>query len=45
MVPPAQVYTFHVLLIEHGRKTCRARRPDCAACTLADLCPSAFKCP
>ena len=44
MVPPAQVYTFHVLLIQHGRKTCRARRPDCAACTLRDLCPSAFKC-
>jgi endonuclease-3 len=44
MVPPAQVYTFHVLLIKHGRNICHARRPDCAACALADICPSAFKC-
>jgi endonuclease-3 len=40
-VPAARVYAFHVLLIEHGRKVCRARRPDCAACALKDLCPSA----
>jgi len=26
-------------LIEHGRAVCTARRPDCAACVLADLCP------
>jgi endonuclease-3 len=29
------------LLIEHGRRICHARRPDCPACVLADLCPSA----
>jgi endonuclease-3 len=40
-VPAARVYAFHVLLIEHGRKVCRARRPDCPACVLADRCPSA----
>ena len=28
-------------LIYHGRKVCSARKPDCAACTLTDLCPSA----
>ena len=44
-VPAARVYAFHVLLIEHGRKVCRARRPDCPACALADLCPSASLCP
>jgi endonuclease-3 len=28
------------LLIFHGRRVCQARNPDCAACTLNDLCPS-----
>ncbi len=30
------------LLIWHGRKVCSARKPKCAQCVLADLCPSAF---
>ena len=29
------------LLIWHGRRVCDARKPRCADCTLADLCPSA----
>ncbi len=29
------------LLIDHGRAVCTAINPDCAACVLADLCPSA----
>ena len=29
------------LLIFHGRQICVARRPRCAECPLADLCPSA----
>jgi endonuclease-3 len=29
------------LLIFHGRQACVARRPRCADCVLADLCPSA----
>lgn len=28
-------------LIWHGRRVCHARKPRCAACTLAPLCPSA----
>ena len=28
-------------LIHHGRDTCIARRPQCGACELRDLCPSA----
>lgn len=28
------------LLIDHGRATCRALRPECGACPIADLCPS-----
>jgi endonuclease-3 len=30
-------------LIEHGRAVCDAKRPVCGACTLAEICPSAFK--
>jgi endonuclease III len=41
-VAPADVYAFHVALIKHGRYTCTARAPRCAACPLNDLCPSAF---
>lgn len=32
---------FTHLLIDHGRAVCIARRPDCASCTLKNLCPSA----
>lgn len=39
--PPRLVYSFHVLLIRHGRRRCRARRPQCGECPLVDLCPSA----
>jgi len=40
-VPEKDVYAFHVLAIQHGRRVCHARRPDHAACCLRDLCPSA----
>ena len=30
-------------LISHGRAICTARRPLCAQCALAHLCPSAFR--
>lgn len=42
IVPPEQVYPFHIGLIKHGRHVCRARSPLCAACVLNDICPSAF---
>ena len=29
-------------LIWHGRRVCPARKPNCAACGLSKLCPSAF---
>lgn len=32
----------HHWLIWHGRRICKARRPDCAACPLSGLCPNAF---
>lgn len=30
------------LLIWHGRRVCIARKPRCAACVLADICPSSL---
>jgi endonuclease-3 len=42
-VAPADMYAFHIGLIKHGRRTCAAQRPQCDACVLRDLCPSAAK--
>jgi endonuclease-3 len=39
MIPAGDRYEMHVLLIEHGRQTCRAINPRCRACALLDLCP------
>ncbi len=40
IVPHNVIYTFHVLLIEHGRKVCKAQRPRCYQCVLQKICPS-----
>jgi endonuclease-3 len=40
LVPPDDIYKSHILLIEHGRRTCKAQRPRCTTCVLASLCPS-----
>ncbi len=40
MLDPAQVYAFHISLIKHGRRLCRAQRPLCAECPLLDGCPA-----
>ncbi len=38
MLPEEDVYSFHVNLITHGRRICRARGPKCAECCVRDLC-------
>lgn len=38
IVPPEDVYRFHVLLIRHGRTICVARRPRCETCPLTAWC-------
>jgi len=38
-VPPEHRYEMHVLLIEHGRKTCKALNPRCEKCVILELCP------
>ena len=40
LVPPGEIYQFHALLIEHGRKICKAQHPRCPGCVLRGLCPS-----
>jgi len=37
--PPERMLEAHLLLIEHGRRVCRAQRPLCGECVLLDLCP------
>jgi endonuclease-3 len=39
ITPPELVYRFHVALIRHGRRVCRAPLPRCGACSVRDLCP------
>ena len=41
VVPEGDWTIFSHLLIFHGRRVCKARRPDCPGCVLNDLCPSA----
>jgi endonuclease-3 len=41
LTPPGQELELHINLLRHGRRTCHARRPECSACALARLCPSA----
>jgi endonuclease-3 len=43
VVPKAYLEHAHHWLILHGRYVCKARRPECAACIVADLCSSADK--
>ena len=37
-VPPAYRLHAHHWLILHGRYVCKARKPDCPACVVRDLC-------
>lgn len=39
MVPPEARYQFHLHLLAHGRRVCRALRPLCDECILLGGCP------
>jgi len=41
VIPPASWIEIAHLLIWHGRRVCAARKPNCPACPLRDICPSA----
>jgi len=37
-VQEREIYEFHMLMVEHGRRQCSARRPDCLGCICKNLC-------
>ena len=39
-VAPEQVFQFHVAMINHGRRVCKAQRPLCGECIVGEDCPS-----
>jgi endonuclease III len=41
LVPRKDWLDFNYMLVNHGRKTCQARKPRCPECALRSLCPSA----
>jgi endonuclease III len=43
ITPPGEELELHLNLLRHGRRTCHARRPECRACALRRMCPSAGK--
>ena len=38
IVPKHLIYEFHLGIIEHGRKTCKAQTPRCGVCVVYGLC-------
>ncbi|MEX6508167.1 endonuclease III [Jiella sp. M17.18] len=43
VIPPEYRRHAHHWLILHGRYVCKARRPECEACIIADLCKADVK--
>jgi endonuclease-3 len=43
IVPKDKWMRFTDLLIFHGRRICKAKKPRCDTCVINKLCPSAFK--
>ncbi|MGD2141906.1 MAG: endonuclease III [Candidatus Bathyarchaeota archaeon] len=43
--PNEKWLSVNYLLIEHGRRICKAKEPNCGVCVLKNLCPSAFSFP
>ena len=43
VVPEGERTLFSHLLIFHGRRVCKSRKPDCPGCVLNHVCPSAFR--
>jgi len=39
IVPRSEWSNFNHLLVYFGREICKARKPECAKCILADICP------
>jgi endonuclease-3 len=43
LVPKKDWLDFNYMLVNHGRKTCQARKPRCPECVVRRLCPSATR--
>lgn len=43
VIPPEYMRHAHHWLILHGRYVCKARKPDCPVCVIADICKSREK--
>ena len=43
IIPDDYLFHAHHWLILHGRYCCKARKPECVACVIADLCKSKEK--
>jgi endonuclease-3 len=43
VIPPEYMRHAHHWLILHGRYVCKARRPECEICVIADICKAAVK--
>ena len=43
IIPDEYMRHAHHWLILHGRYVCKARKPDCPACVIADICKAAVK--
>jgi endonuclease III len=43
IIPDQYLFHAHHWLILHGRYVCKARKPECGACVIADLCQSGEK--
>jgi len=39
-VPKNEWLDFNLILVNHGRKICKARKPLCGECVIKQLCPS-----
>ena len=40
LIPQPEWENYSIRIIFHGRAICKARKPNCADCQLAELCPS-----
>ena len=38
LLPPEYLGNFSLLLITHGRRVCKARKPNCLQCKINKLC-------
>jgi endonuclease-3 len=38
LLPTDAIYRFHVNMVTHGRRVCRAQRPRCRECVLIEVC-------